>query len=334
MKNKPNQNEFIAVDPPQAEGWDEAWLLAQCRTAQAYHELGMLDEAEAALQLPVGTPEHWGGLTSAGLGLIAWARGDMQAVVDIAYPWRHLTPQRQIWFGMVAAALKNCGRIPEAIALQKQGIALNGLSPNDCYNLACFYTQAHRYEEALAILLEGLSWDSFDRNKALVDSDLQPLWTRLPELCKSPHFSSLANSLGLILLADHEFQPATMAFWDPVDRENLPAAFGRYLVYYPATSLYRIEPSAPGDVRRNFKDWTHARARTNLRLVRRAVQHCRIRIPPPHRSTNAAPSIPSHPSKADVQILLALLEDPSITPEERSEIREVISSIQEGYDDF
>lgn len=131
MKSEPRPTEAAPLVQNHPGEWDNAWLEAQSGIARAFYQLGMLDEAEAALQLPPGVPDRWHGLTQAGQGQIAWARGDMQAVVEICYPWQHLVPQRQVWFAMVATALKNCGRIPEAIALQERGMALNGTTPNE-----------------------------------------------------------------------------------------------------------------------------------------------------------------------------------------------------------
>jgi len=271
MKTEPNPNEASTLIQTQAWEWDDAWLQSQCAIARAYHQLGMLDEAEAALRLPPGVPGSWHGLTQAGLALISWARGDMHAVVDISYPWRHLVPQRQIWFGMVAAALKNCGRYADAIALQERGMALNGTSPNDCYNLACFHTQAGNYHHALSILVEGLSWDSFARCKALVDTDLQPLWQRLPALSAIPEIRAMLGSPDLAMLADFRFVIPREPLWDPPDCRNLPPAFGRHLVYSPEHRLFCMDPSAPDLVKRNFKQWTRDLARANQRLIRRAI---------------------------------------------------------------
>ena len=289
MKNESRPNEATPLVEHQPGEWDDAWLEAQSGIARAFYQLGMLDEAEAAIQLPPGVPERWHGLTQAGLGQIAWARGDMRAVVEICYPWQHLVPLRQVWFAMVATALKNCGRIPEAIALQARGMVLNGTTPNDCYNLACFHTQADDYPKALSILVEGLSWEGFDRCKALVDTDLQPLWQRLPALGGMPEMRDLASSPELAMLADFRFVIPPKPLWDPPDCRNLPAAFGRHLVYSPINALFSMNPSAPDRVKRNFKQWTLDRARSNQRLIRRGIRNSSRPCPPPSSANSSAP---------------------------------------------
>ena len=271
MKTEPNPIEASTLIQRETGAWDEAWLQGQSVIARAYHQLGMLDEAEAALQLPPGVPEAWHGLTQVGHAQIAWARGDMQAIVEKCYPWRDLVPQRETWFAIVTTALKNCGRYEEAIALQERGMALNGTTPGDLYNLVCIHTQAGDYQKALSMLVEGLSWDRFDRCKALIDTDLQPLWQRLPAMSALPEMRALMGSPDLAALADYRFVLPREPLWDPPDCRNLPPAFGRHLVYSPQHRLFRMDPSAPDAVKRNFHQWTRDRARANQRLIRRAV---------------------------------------------------------------
>ena len=269
MKDKLGPDAELNASP--ADELDEAWLVDQLTAARGFHHLGMLDEAEAALQLPPGAPGQWRARVQAGLGLIAWTRGDMQRVVDLCYPWQHLAPQPQIWFAMVATALKNCGRIPEAIALQQRGMALNGTGPQDCYNLACFHTQTGDYQKALSILHKGLLWTGFDRGKALIDSDLQPLWQRLPELSTIPKMRAILQSPRIAGLAKFPFIIAKQPSWDPPDCQNLPAAFGQYLISPPGYSLFHMNPAAPERAKHNFKQWILNRVHANQRLIRRGA---------------------------------------------------------------
>ena len=270
MENKPEPEVELNVGDL-VEHQDGAWLVAQIAMARGFHQLGMLDEAEAALQLPQGALEQWRGRIQAGLGLIAWTRGDMQAVVDICYPWQHLAPQPQIWFGMVAAALKNCGRIREAIALQHRGMALNGTGPQDYYNLACFHTQAGDYRKGLSMLKEGLLRTWFDRCKALIDTDLQPLWQRLPELSADPQIRAILRNSQFAALAKFHFVVAKEPSWDPPDCRKLPMAFRRHLISSPGHSLFHINPLAPERVKQTFKQWVLDRAYANQRLIRRGA---------------------------------------------------------------
>ena len=85
--------------------WDGEWLNRQAEIARGYYELGLLDEAEAELELPVDSPQHWLALVQAPLGLIAWARGDMESVAKICPRWHRVVPQKPKWYWIVATAL-------------------------------------------------------------------------------------------------------------------------------------------------------------------------------------------------------------------------------------
>jgi hypothetical protein len=269
MNSEPNQTDTIS--PAQGGEWDPATLEQATATARGYYELGMFDEAEAAMELPQEAPAHWRSLMEAGLARIKWARGDLEAFVQICYPWRYSRILSSDWYSMVSSALMNLGRIPEAVDLTRQGMELNGAKPGDFYNLACFHTKAGQYALALEALIGQPVWHTSDQFKALVDSDLQPLWYRLPELMAgilSPCPQVLALLNGLVQCP---MQLPAEAVWDHPDRQKLPVAFGQWLIYSAKLRLLVMNPQAPGKVKRQFKQWTMDRARAARRLVRRAV---------------------------------------------------------------
>jgi hypothetical protein len=269
MNSEPNRTD--AISPAQGEEWDPAMLEQAAATARGYYELGMLDEAEAAMDLPQEAPAHWRSRMESGLARIKWARGDLEAFVQICYPWRYSRTLSSSWYIMVSSALMNLGRVPEAMDLIRQGMELNVANAGGFYNLACFHTKAGQYALALEALSEQPVWSIGDQYKALVDSDLQPLWYRLPELMAGilspcPQVQAFLNGL-----AQCPMQLPAEAVWDHPDRQKLPVAFCQWLIYSAKLGQLVMNPQAPGKVKRQFKQWTMDRARAAQRLVRRAV---------------------------------------------------------------
>lgn len=239
--------------------------------SEGYYRLGLFAEADAELDEANIPPESRARLLPLRC-MIARAAGDPLKVVAHGHaPALEGTPAPRV-YALVAAALNERGDSEAALTVTRKKIEKCGGTPGDRYDLACFNCRAGHFREALCELRTSLHNDLQRQSKALIDSDLQPLWARLPHEPLSAEIAAALRDPVFNVVAGLNPKCALREPWDAADRHALPAAFGRWMVYNPQIVGMEMNPAAPERLRRGFKRWTVARARSSQRLLRRALR--------------------------------------------------------------
>lgn len=291
MSTEPNRLNAPETKAPRSEyAADECQRIM--RRAHGFYELGLY--ADAAAELETIQPSAASRMRVARVrSLTAYAMGDMPRVVALGNDYRTVPGQPASFYSALAIALHNCGRWQEAVEAEEMRMRQYGATPDDYYGLACYYGKALQMEPALLHLAKGLHGHAPNCLKALVDSDLQPFWARLPFSRLTPRMQEVLRSPAFMALSRTLLTAQTKFNFDAVDRPRLPAGVGRWMEFDQGSYLLELSPSAPPGIRRRLHEWSLGRARATRHLVRRAVQRALPfakahaiglqRLPPPDR---------------------------------------------------
>ena len=319
---------------PQAEVTIANECQALIERAHGFYLLGLY--AEAAQELAaISPPEHWQVRVASLKCRVAFAMGDMQTVVALGSGYHRTPGQPASFYSVIAIALHNCGRWREAVEAEEMRMSQYGATPDDHYGLACYYGKALQMEPALLQLAKGLRDHAPNRLKALVDTDLQPFWTRLPFTPLTPRMKEVLYSPTICALRSTSLSGAIALQFDAAERASLPAGFGRWLEFDQVSHLLKLSPSAPAGVRQRFTEWGRNRALATLRLVRRAMQRVRPPQPSPEQRAEylklSTVPLPGYSlSERDLRMAcdtLLRLRDTSIDPELRSEYHDELCDL-------
>ena len=273
MNTEPRNN--FRADPLPDPAMDDADYQKVLDAARAYCDLGLFAEAEAEL-ISINVPTRWHDRFESARCGVAYAVGDLEKVIGLGFARCHreaLQPPND--YIMLATALHTAGRWREAVVINQLKIHRHGARPSDYYGIACYYGRALQMEKTLSNLVTGLG-DYPNYLKALVDSDLQPFWTRLASLKHTPEVLEALRSPALSGLSRMTLRETTGLVWDPLDTQALPPGFGRWIVTGPDSLNRMLSDGAPAQVKLRFKQWILARARANQHILRQAVQAARL----------------------------------------------------------
>ncbi|MGI8957338.1 MAG: tetratricopeptide repeat protein [Chthoniobacterales bacterium] len=148
------------------------------RSAHGYVELGMFDDANAALEeidpfcrhLPEVLVarvaiyhglKNWELLAVVAKKLVEWNPGDPGHFIDLAY------------------ATRRAESIQAAHAILKRAERLHSKEPTIQFNLACYEAQLGNLVQAKVHLEQATRIEPKFRSKALDDPDLKPIWNSL-----------------------------------------------------------------------------------------------------------------------------------------------------------
>ena len=143
--------------------------------SSGYLELGMLDDAETALEEIAPEDKNRNEVLGARVALYAAAeKWDMAAAV--ASHLVKVEPENAGWWINLAYSVRRIESVEKAEAILLRAQAIHSKNALIAFNLACYASVTARIEEAKARLRHAIDLDKRVRTLAISDEDLRPLW--------------------------------------------------------------------------------------------------------------------------------------------------------------
>jgi tetratricopeptide (TPR) repeat protein len=140
-----------------------------------YLELGMLDDAETALEEIAPEDKNRNEVLGARVALYAAAKKwDMAAAV--ASHLVKVEPENAGWWINLAYSVRRIESVEKAEAILLRAQAIHPKDSLIAFHLACYASVTARIEEAKARLRHAIALDKRVRTLAIADEDLRPLW--------------------------------------------------------------------------------------------------------------------------------------------------------------
>ena len=242
------------------------------KTAIGLNNLGMFREAEAELlRIPPSADNY-----NDALGVllrIRLALGDYERAIETGNELLERDEECRLTVFNTSIALTFVGRFKEARRLMERLTKLGECGSGEAYEMACLESRLGNFEAALSWLESALRRSSSYPAKALVDSDLQPLWQsferRRPSLPQAhvllmPVFDEPRRWIGG---REHDFA------LDGNDLKQFPEAWRRLFRFTSVAGTHSIHALTAA---RHPKDheaclaWYRQRVETSLRCLERA----------------------------------------------------------------
>ncbi len=241
------------------------------KTAIGLKDIGMFQEAEAELlQIPPDADIY--NLAQDVLLRVRLALGDYNGAVETGYDLLERGESSRLTVLNTSLALIFAGRLEDARQMMERLPELGEFHSGEAYQIACLESRLGNFEAALSWLASALRQSNSYPAKALIDSDLQPLWqsfeTRQPSLPQShillrPVFDNLRQWIG------GREQDIEL---DGNDLKQLPEAWRRLFRFTSAKGTHSIHALTAA---RHPKDheacvaWYRQRVETSLRYLER-----------------------------------------------------------------
>jgi tetratricopeptide (TPR) repeat protein len=238
-------------------------------TAIGLNNLGMFREAEAELlSIPPSADNY-----NEALGVllrIRLALGDYDRAIETGNELLERDGKSRLTAFNTSLALTFAGRHKDARRLMERLPNLGERRPGEAYQMACLESRLGNFEEALIWLESALRRSSSYPAKALVDSDLQPLWQSLvkrhPSLPQAhvllmPVFDDLRRFTGG---GEHDFE------LDGNDLKQLPEGWRRLFRFTPAVGTHSIHALTAARYPEDHEaclSWHRERVETSLRCL-------------------------------------------------------------------
>lgn len=242
------------------------------KTAIGLKDLGMFREAEAELlRIPPSADNYNNALGV--LLRIRLALGDYERAIETGSELLERDPESRLSALNTSIALTFAGRFKEARRLMEELTKLGEYGSGEAYEMACLESRLGNFDEALSWLESALWRSSSYPAKALVDSDLQPLWQSFERRQSSllqahvllmPVFDAPRQWIGG---GEHDFA------LDGNDLKQFPAEWQRLFRFTSAAGTHSIHALTAA---RHPKDhaaclaWYRQRVETSLRCLERA----------------------------------------------------------------
>lgn len=248
---------------------NEEYLL---KTAIGLNKLGMFQEAQAELlRIPPSADNY-----NDALGVLLRVRlalGDYERAIETGYELLERDEECRLTVLNTSIALNFAGRFKEARRLMEGHTKLGECGSGEAYEVACLESRLGNFEAALNWLESALRRSSSYPAKALIDSDLQPLWKsferRQPTLPQAhvlltPVFDNPRQWPGG---REHEFA------LDGNDLKQFPEAWRRLFRFTSAAGTHSIHALTAAQHPKDHEAclaWHRQRVETSLRCLERA----------------------------------------------------------------
>jgi Flp pilus assembly protein TadD len=153
----------------------------QVLASSGYLELGMVDDAERALQEIEAEDKSRNEVLGARVALYV-ATGKWKLAASIARHLVKVEPQNAVWWINLAYSVRRCESVEEAEAILLRAQEIHPDNALIVFNLACYASVCARLEEAKVRLRHAMNLDKLIQTLAIGDEDLRPLWGWLSEL--------------------------------------------------------------------------------------------------------------------------------------------------------
>lgn len=242
------------------------------KTAIGLNKLGMFREAEAELLCIPPSADNY----NDALGVLLRVRlalGDYEHAIETGNELLQRNEECRLTVFNTSIALTFAGRFKEARRLMEGLTKLGECGSGEAYEMACLESRLGNFEGALSWLESALRRSSSYRAKALVDSDLQPLWQSFES--GRPSLPQ-AHVLLIPVLDDprqwiggreHDFE------LDGNDLKQLPEAWRRLFRFTAAVGTHSIHALTAAQHPKDheaFLAWYRQRVETSLRGLERA----------------------------------------------------------------
>lgn len=241
-------------------------------TAIGLKRLGMFREAEAELlQIPPEADNY--SRAQAELLRVRLARGDYERAGETGQALLESNGTSRSDALNTSIAMTFTGRFKEARQMMEHLPRLGETDSGEAYQMACLESRLGNFEPALRWLEVALRHSSSYPSKALVDSDLQPLWQSLAErppslvqahILLKPAFDDFHQWVGG---RGHDFN------LDGNDLRELPEPWRRLFRFTSAGgthSMHALTAARAPEDREACLDWCRQRVETSLRLLEAA----------------------------------------------------------------
>lgn len=244
-------------------------------TAIGLKKLGMFNDAEAELlRIPPDADNYTSALHE--LLIVRLGLEDYDQAIETGRQLLERDQESRPAVCNTALALHFAGRFNEARSLMKRLPELGDGGPGEAYEMACLESKLGNFDDALGWLESALQRSESYPAKALIDSDLQPLWHSFDgrHLCLAqahillgPVFDNIRQWIG-----SRENDPEL----DGNDLNQLPEAWQRFFRFRSAAGTYSIHHLTAArypEARDSCLTWNRTRIESSLQCIERAREH-------------------------------------------------------------